>query len=203
MGKKMPDTIWTPTYEKLYKEYKRIANTADKRLLSLEKLSEQAGYKNIKNWAYSDAMHDIKRWSGEGRTRWNTKPPTTTQGIVAKMNDIRRFLQAPSASKRSVTQMWQREADTINDRYGLDLDWQDMGKFFESKTWEKLSRQYGSKTAVKMIGSIQKSGMTKRQITAALKNDKEFRISDEAEVNHLIAQALPGINFAELGRLGV
>lgn len=196
------DTIWTPTRESLLKEYKRIANTADKRLLSLENLSKQEGYTNIKRWAYNDAMQDIKKWSGEGRRRFSTKPPESTQGLIAKIKDIRRFLNAPTASKRSITQMYNKEAKTINERYGLDLSWEDMGKFFESKTWEKLSKKFGSKTAVKMIGSIQKSGMTKRQIRAEMKSN-DFRISNEAEVNQRIGEALDILNFAELGRLGV
>lgn len=189
-------------YEQLLKKYKRMANTADKRMLSLEKLSEEKGFTNIKKWAYNDAINDIRKWSGEGRTRWSTKAPESTQGLLAKIKDIDRFLHAPSASKRSIVNLYQQEADTINDRYGLDLDWEDMGKFFESKIWEKLARMYGSKTAVKMIGSIQKSGMTKRQIRKEMKSN-DFRISDEAEVNHLLSEALGDINFAELERLGV
>ena len=53
--------------------YKRLAKTADQRLVRLEQLSTQKGYENVTAYAYARAQYDIGRYTSGHR--FNTKPP--------------------------------------------------------------------------------------------------------------------------------
>ena len=82
---KMPNN-----YDDLVKVYRTLAKSADQRLVRLESYSHDAGFENIKKWAYANAMHDIKAFSGPDAERFNTAPPTTvfTFGHSAFNNEI-------------------------------------------------------------------------------------------------------------------
>ncbi len=145
--------------------YKRLAKAADQRLRRLEALSEQDKYKNVKQWAYKEAMYDIKALFGEGVNRFDTAVPKTKAGEIderfynARLNAVKRFLNAPTSSKGNIDILYGSRADTLNKRYGSNFNWQTVGKFFQSNQFKKLERIYGSKTAVKVAGALQRKGI--------------------------------------------
>lgn len=142
-------------YNELVKEYKKLAKKADSRLRALETYQHQKNFKTATKYAYARAQKDIKQWGGN--KRFDTKAPMTIAGVQAKINDIKTFLEAPSSTKRGIISIYQKRADTLNKKYGTNFTWKEMGNFFESGTFEKMSNMLGSKTSMKIIGQLQNS----------------------------------------------
>ncbi|MBO5853308.1 MAG: hypothetical protein J6Q61_01065 [Bacteroidales bacterium] len=163
--------------ESLQKWYRRLAKAADQRLVRLEGLAHESGYKDIKEWAYKKAMLNIKRWSGKGADRFNTKPPEDPEKLLAKIKDIQEFLESKTSSKSGIVSFYNKRTKTINKKYGLSFTWQDYANYYESGMnvlWDEI---FGSKTALKTIGVIQQN---EQQIIAAIKEAKEkhIKVSD-------------------------
>lgn len=150
-GFQMPDT-----YEDLVKVYKTVAKSADQRLVRLEQASKEDNFKVVLKWSYARAQHDIKRWSGEDVSRFNTKPPASKNDLQAKIEDIKTFLKSPTSTKKDIKEMYKKKADTINKQYGTNFKWDQVGKFFESKLAKKMDEEMSSKTMLKVIATIQK-----------------------------------------------
>ena len=180
--------ILDPSFElptdrtELLKVYRTVAKAADQRLVRLEKLTQEENYKVADKWAYARAMRDIEQYSGEGATRFNVKPPKTMTGLKAKIEDIKTFLKAPSSTKGGIKRMYVDRAAKINEDYGTDFTWEEIGKFFEDKRWKKLGGgmregkgQYESKTALIAIGRIRKN-VTKAELKKAIKEGNEIDI---------------------------
>ena len=181
--------ILTPFFEmpndkaELQKVYRTLAKSADMRLKRLEDLSKQDDFKSVTKWAYARAMNDIKQWSGAEAKRFNTAPPDHKLQLIAKINDIKTFLEAPTSTKSSIVNMFQSRADTINDKYGTNLNWTDMGEFFESEMFEKLSSKYDSDTVMQVLGTMnsEKDKVVKSLKYLADDKKKQVRyVSDDA-----------------------
>ena len=142
-------------YNELVKEYKKLAKKADSRLRALETYQHQKNFRTATKYAYARAQKDIKQWGGN--KRFDTKPPMTIAGVQAKINDIKTFLEAPSSTKRGIISIYKKRADTLNKKYGTNFTWKEMGNFFESGTFEKMSNMVGSKTSMKFIAQVQNS----------------------------------------------
>lgn len=136
-----------------YIEYKKLARKADRRLRAIEAYSNDEFYRGIKKYAYARAIRDIELWSGEGSKRFDTKPPESLEGIRAKINDIKTFLEAPSSTKTGITNIYKKRAQTINERYGTKFTWQDIAKYYTSAAHEKAAEMYGSKTELLAFAS--------------------------------------------------
>lgn len=161
-------------YNELVKEYRKLAKKADARLRKLEEYQHQKNYKTATKYAYARAQRDIKQWGG--KKRFNTEAPKSITGVQAKINDIKTFLDAPSSTKRGITNIYKKRADTIKEKYGTNFTWQEMGNYFESGTAEKLSNILGSKTALKVIAEVQNSP---EDIKKAIKKGNEVNIKVE------------------------
>ena len=157
-------------YNELVSVYRTLAKTADQRLVRLEKYANDPYMGNALTWAYAKAEQDIKHWSGEQANRFNTAPPKTYHELRAKVMDIKTFIESPSSTKKGIKSIYQQRADTINDKYGTNFTWQEIGDFFESEFFQKLSDTYGSQTVVEAVGKIQKD---KNKIKAALEKMEE------------------------------
>ena len=138
----------------LMKEYRQLAKQADQRLVRLEQLTDKKGFERILEHAYARAMKSIEHWT-PGAKRFNRKPPTTEEGLRSKISDIKRFLGMKSSSKAKIKKNYIERAEKINEDYGTNITWEDLDDLFESEQWEKLAKEYGSKTAAKVVGQIQ------------------------------------------------
>lgn len=179
------------SYNDLVKEYRKLAKRADQRLVRLEKLSGQKNFKQVKQWAYKNAVTDALIWGADvNRPRFNIKPPTDKNGkpstikLQAKIQDIKNFLEKPTSTKAGIIQIYQKKADTLNEKYknyGLNLTWSDVGDFFESKLYKKLAGSYGSGTRIKAIATI------KQNEAEVLKNFAQHKASHiKTEDNDMI-----------------
>ena len=172
--------------------YRRLAKTADQRLVRLEKLATQEGFQNVTKWAYARAMKDIQHWT-QGGIRFNTAPPKTSQGLYAKIADIQNFLQMKTTGKRDILDTYKKRADAINKKYGTNFTWQNIGSYYESTLHETLSKHFGSLTEVRMIGELQKN---LDNILDAIKNNEEVNIKvEDKQLKKTIEKALKTIDI--------
>lgn len=169
--------------------YRTLAKAADQRLVRLEGYAYEENMKNATRWAYARAQFDIKQWSGEKATRFNTAPPVSNTGLEHKIADIKRFLQSESSTKKGIQRTLQKRADTLNQRFGTNFRWDEVGKFFNSKLREKLDDSYGSKTVVKVVARLQekKDDIVKAMKKAAL---QELDLSDQSMVDDMVRETL-------------
>lgn len=188
----------TPKRLNLEKEYRRLAKRADQRLVRLEQLAETSPeYEGIKEFAYKKAMRDIRAWSGENASRFNTRPPKNTNQLKAKIADIKRFLSSASSTigrtseTKGIRQIYQDRANTINEKFDTNFNWKDLARLFESGLYKKIKNQkdYDSNADFQTIANIKTNFKEVRQ---AIKEDREVNIDtlDEVEnfaINEMIS----------------
>ena len=145
--------------EDIERYYRRLAKVADQRLVRLEKLAQQEGFAGVTNYAYQRAMRDIEQWQGAvlvKKPRFNTKPPANVNQLKAKINDIRTFLGAETSTKSGIMRIYVKRANSINEKYGTNLTWEDLYDFYGKNKDADLNNKYASKTIIQAIGVIQK-----------------------------------------------
>lgn len=168
--------------ESLEKYYRRLAKTADQRLVRLERASDQEYYQVAKQWAYARAVKDIRKWLKPGQEpkqlRFNTAPPTDQEDLLSKISDIKTFLTSPTSTKKGITDIYKKRTDTFNKHFGTKFTWQQMAKYFESGEAELWEAKFGSKTAARVIGQIQKH---KDKIKKAIEDadTKDVRVDNQ------------------------
>lgn len=171
-----PDDL--PTYnveqragESAEKYYRRLAKAADQRLVRLERLAENPLYQNVKKFAYEEALEDIHKWNGVTASRFNTVPPEGDK-LYEKIEDIKSFLTKQTSNVGGINLMYKRMANTFNAKYGTNFTYQQIMKYFDSQQNEKWNKLFGSKTALTVIGEIQKSAKKiKREVSEADKRN--------------------------------
>jgi hypothetical protein len=160
--------------------YKSVAKVADQRLVELEKLSKKDGYSQVKQWAYKNAMREIRAMYGQDAKRFNRKQPDDLRRLYKNLRRVLSFLEQPTSSKSGIEEIFSKRANTINERYGTDLDWSTVGDLFESVMWKKVHSKYGSKTTLEAIGLIQQN---EKEIKKAFKENKPISIHIEPDAD--------------------
>lgn len=168
--------------------YKSVAKVADQRLVQLEGLAKKTGYKDVLQWAYKDAMYDIHAAYGEKAKRFNRKQPDDLRTLKKNLRRVLSFLEKPSSSKQGIDETYSKRADTVKDKYGVNVTWQNIGDLYMSTLYKKTDSKYGSKTILKAIGRIQAD---KKKIKKALEQQKaiSYHVADddiEEVVNKLL-----------------
>lgn len=173
----MAPDFWMPYEQKeLEKIYRTLAKVADQRLVRLESYQHDKGFKPATEWAYARAQHDIQVWSGAEANRFNTAPPASKTDLIAKINDIKHFLQSPTSTKKGIIDVYVKRAASLNetmkaeDKNWKDLSWKDLAQFFDSKLHDKLDKQYGSKTMFKALNKIKQN---EKEIAKEIKEKKD------------------------------
>lgn len=186
--------------------YKRLAKTADQRLVRLEGYRHEEYFKNADKWSYTKAMKDIKRWSGDDATRFNTKMPEKKEDALAKISDMRSFLESPTSTKKGILEIYKKRAETFNREtprtdangkkrggFGTKFTWQDIAKYYESGIAQKWSDKFGSDTALRTIAVIQKN---KKKIQKAIETGRKIDIRVEDKVlNETVNKAIQDENL--------
>ena len=184
--------------ESLEKYYHRLAKTADQRLVRLESYEHDKYFKPATQWAYSRAQHDLQKWTGQGpgakKLRFNTAAPKDPEKLISKINDIKTFLSSPTSTKKGIIDVYKKKADTVNERYGTKFTWQTLAKYYESGQAEYWESLFGSKTALKTIGEMQKKGKTVVEKMRDAEN-KDLKASDPKMADRMIRRALQDNNI--------
>ena len=142
----------------LQKFYRKIVDTANHRLLEIERFSERPEYEEVKKFAYKLAMYDITGAYGEDAKRFKASDFKVDDLKHSKknINMVLRFLEMPTSTKVGVYNIYQKRADKINKEYGTNVNWETIANLFQSKLYTKLNEKLNaSKTAVKVIGVLQ------------------------------------------------
>ncbi|MBR5583666.1 MAG: hypothetical protein IKW21_03975 [Lachnospiraceae bacterium] len=166
------------TYEETVKVYRTLAKAADQRLVRLESYEHDPNFRDVTRYSYARAMRDIQQWSGEQANRFNTAPPKSKAALEAKIEDIKTFLAAPTSTKKGIKEIYQKRANSLNEKYGTNFKWNDVGTFFESELAQKMDSDYASKTMMKIVASLQKNKKEILKEMEASKN-KDQRVPDE------------------------
>ena len=192
----------TPKRVSLESEYRKLAKRADQRLLRLEELAKKPGFESVKQYAWKRAQRDIRSWSGEKATRFNTAPPSNTNQLKAKIADIKRFLSSASSTfgstreTKGIYKIYQERANTINEKLEKEgiagrFTWQDLAQLFESGLWEKLknSDHFSSKSDFETLARI-KGNFT--DVAEAIRENENINIEayDDVEnfaINEMIS----------------
>lgn len=177
--------------EELNAYYRRLAKTADQRLLRLERLekSGQEGFKNITKWSYQNAMADIQAFDGENARRFNTAPPTDEKELKSKIEAMKKFLGAKTSTKSSILSSYNKKAKSFNEKYGTNLTWEQVGNAYESKTVEKLNDKFASDTIARAIAAI-KDAVDEQKKTIDKESIKNIKVKDalvQKAINEFLA----------------
>lgn len=191
--------------------YKRLAKVADQRLVRLEKLSTEKGFKSVKDWAYATAQKDIRKYTPDG-TRFNVK--VNVKDIPDRITDIKRFLEKPSSNKRDIVKFYKKRAASLNKSQSTNFTWEQLADFFENKKNEKNIKVYGSGDTLRVQNSINQGNVVigdsvegetqkqrrerqKRELAQALKEnnlDNIIHVDDE-NVKETIIEMLQANNL--------
>ena len=183
--------------ETLENYYRRLAKTADQRLVRLESYEHDKYFKPATQWAYAKAQKDIQKWQNKGpedkRLRFNTAPPKGEEQLLAKINDIKSFLESPTSTKQGIINVYKKRADTLNRKYGTQFTWQSLAKYYESGQAEAWDAKFGSKTALKTIAQLQKQD---KKVKEAIKKAeaKDIRV-DNSVLQKTVDMALADNNL--------
>lgn len=179
----------TPKYEALLAEYRKLAKRADQRLVRIEKYAQDETYKALEKYAYRVAEKNIRHWSGETARRFNTAPPEapTESGkymkLLAKVNDIKQFLEAPTSTKTGTTQVYTRRAKAYSENFGVNMSWQDIKQVTDSALFEKLEAKMDRYIVLKVLGVIQDNRDSVEKRLAGIKeNGETIHINTDDEV---------------------
>lgn len=178
--------------------FRQLAKRADQRMFRLEKLAEQDNYKGVLSFAYESAIYDIKALSGNpNATRFNIALKKNKDGTVnktllhARINAAKRFLEAPTSMKSTITDIYEKRAASLSKNMKLEkpLTWQQAGRIFESRAYDTMRKKgFTSDQIVKAVGAIN-SKTKKSDVKKAL--DQNIRVSEDAVINE-VAQAIAG-----------
>lgn len=143
------------SYDDLRKAYLHLADIADRRMRRLEEYaSKDKKYANILKFAYDKAINDIEAEMGSGAYRF--KAGASANGNILNMqsriNDVLKFLNSPTSTISGIKKVYGQRAKVINEKYGLDLTWEQMADFFENESVQETIQNFASDTAMKMIG---------------------------------------------------
>lgn len=198
-----------PQYIEDYIEYKQLAGAMDSRLRALEALSHESHYRSVKKYAYARAMRDIESWGGN--KRFNTAPPYyindkgekvySIQQLRAKIQDIKRFEGMATSTKTRIDETYSKRADTINERYGGELTWQEIANYYSNESNKQRDSKYGgSKTVVRALAVIKKLNSTQLPEDIQEANEKILMLSGgRGEVARAVKAMLgDGLNYANL-----
>lgn len=186
--------------ESLKHWYRRLAKAADQRLDRLEDYGKQEHYKPALQWAYQRAKRDIATWDkragiSKELPRFNRAMPKTDEGLMSKISDMRQFLESATSTKEGITAVYEQRAKTINEGrtdpvtgkkiggYGTNFTWEDMAKFYESEEAKRWNEKFGSKTALRVIATLQKN---KEIIMKDMENVKMKNIKVDGKNKRLI-----------------
>lgn len=160
--------------------YRRIAKTADQRLVRLEALRHEKGFASVDKFAYARAMRDLEVYGG-GK-RFNTKPPEDPRLYREKVTDILRFLKSPTSTKRGIIEVYEKRAQTINEKYnkeGVAVTWRDIAALHDAGVLQTAMMEtgIGSDTVWQAIGTIKADA---QKIKKILKDGKKNQKTEEA-----------------------
>ena len=63
-------------------------------------------------------------------------------------------MNAPTSTKSQIDVIFQKRADTIREKYDVDMTWSKTATVFDTVLWKKTGARKASATALKAIGAV-------------------------------------------------
>lgn len=142
----------------LQAEYRKNAKIANSRLYMIEHNADSSG---LWRFSYSSAIHDTQAFFHKNRFSYaiSAKNPdkVSLRELTHYNTVVKNFLDSPTSTISGFKKVYEKARGTIKDLYGIDISADEAAEFYASSYWKKLSNKYGSKTAAKIVGNIQKA----------------------------------------------
>lgn len=150
-------------------EVKPMLREANMKLLNIEQLAKQEGFEGIKEYAYRNALRDIRQLRGEEYKRFNI--PKNTQQLEKTKRLIEKFLGSTTSTKKGIVSVYEQNAASLNSKFGTNMGWQEMGEFLRAAEFEKLKQEFDSDTAILMLKMLYKNrDLSKEEFIETLQN---------------------------------
>ena len=133
---------------------KPMMQQANMMLLNLEQMAKQEEYEGIEQFAYRQAMQSIKELRGEGFKRFAM--PKNIHKLEKMERELEAFMSRPTASKKGIEALYERNAATLNEKFGSKFSWQKMGSFLQAAEFEDMKEKFDSATAMIAMHAIKK-----------------------------------------------
>lgn len=138
----------------LLKEYRRLADRADKRLLRLERLAESdKDFDKVLDYAYKSATEQARVWGSRSeKARFAIAPPTNEADIKLKIKDIEAFLGKVSSTKSGIVKSYKKRVDNLNKllpKGSKKLTWQEYKHYFDKSENARLDQRFGYRALTK------------------------------------------------------
>lgn len=127
-----------------YREYMMYAHRADQRLLRLERYADEPYFGSVLQYGYKYAQRSITEMGGGSRFR--SIKIENEDDLRQAMAGVKKFLAAPSSTKQGIKKVYQKRANTINQKFGTNLTWQEMASI-----WEYIDTQKGGSVNYRSI----------------------------------------------------
>lgn len=163
-------------YQKLKKEYVKLAKRADQRLVRLERRFTAAP--ELEGMAYKRAVFDIFKLTGIGGVpRFNRSIPKDMKHLRRALKNVERFLGAVTSTWKGYTRKdVQKRVDTLNSKYNTNYSAEDLQRLGSSGLIDRFKDKGGSETGMKALGFVQrKKEELKRLVDKARKQHKKLR----------------------------
>ena len=190
-------------FSSLEAEYKLLAMRADKRLQRLEKYMQRPGYETLSKGAYARALRDIEIWSGKGHKRFLTKAPGNVEELQAKINDIKAFLRSDTSTLKPgidtqgyAVSVYEKQAQTFNNRYGGDFTWQELANYYGSKKAQRIANRIkASKSVARALGAFKElttknPKKTRAQYRQELRDNPDVKYTDDEVTNEIMKKMI-------------
>lgn len=172
--------------ESLQDSFRRLAKQTDQRLVRLEQAEGKPGYQGIKSFAYAKIVADQRAIFGDkGLTRFNKasyyKKASDTQ-LKAGIRAMQRFLDSATSTPARIKSVYQRTLETIKEKYGIELTWQQLAEFFESGAMDKAkSKDLDSGQVLTMLAIRTSDDYIKSIAEKAKKHNESHKIMSKKE----------------------
>ena len=133
---------------------KPMMQQANMMLLNLEQMAKQEEYEGIEQFAYRQAMQSIKELRGEGFKRFAL--PKNIHKLEKLERELESFMSRPTASKKGIEALYEKNAATLNEKFGSKFSWQRMGAFLQAAEFEDMKDKFDSATAMIAMKQIKK-----------------------------------------------
>lgn len=163
-------------YQKLKKEYVKLAKRADQRLVRLERRFKAAP--GLEGMAYKRAVFDIfKLTDVGGLPRFNRAIPKDLKHLRRALKNVERFLGAVTSTWKGYQRKdVQKRVDTLNQKYDTKYSVEDLQRLGSSGLIDRFKDKGGSETGMKALGFVQRNKQElKRLVDKARKQHKKLR----------------------------
>ncbi len=185
-------------YKSLLKEYRKLAKRADQRIVRLKGYRHDKGFEGILSYAYAGAQKAIRAWSGGRSERFNTAPPKKLIDLQKKIADIKRFLEAPTSTKKGIMDIYKRRTESLNKTFFGDdkksyLTWQEWANFWDRVDADNTDSRFEYNMTARSAGLMKRYNITadnvKRKTESLIREDK-IDIIEQRSIEELLKNGI-------------